>query len=426
MFLWSIALQYLIYTICILLIDHHIRYKYLFAGVILFSCILIGWVYSILGIFTALIAIGMLILTFFFFSTSRQQLVYALPFGLLTSLLGDHLTSIDDFFVLKSSVIEPGDSLQYFHIVLSAFLSALLAFCLKKSLETWFHTVDRRMIGTIGTLILFTYYIIIFYTRFSGETPDVLALNTSFFILYLCVGLIILVYYWKISNKKLADQLLEQQVRMQQDYIKDLEKNYQDLREFKHDYQNLLFSLHSYISEGDLEGLRSYYDQTILPTRQMMNLFPANLSMLDNMKVPEIRSLLSLKLMMAQEKGLIVQLHFPEPIELDTKHTVNLVRMLGIILDNAIEGASAAKKKKIELTILKKNHSVMIRVINTTTNTLPLNQLKQKGFSTKTNPKNEGLGLFILDELTKTNPYLFLETSIENQRFSQTIYIQIK
>lgn len=150
------------------------------------------------------------------------------------------------------------------------------------------------------------------------------------------------------------------------------------MREFKHDYQNLLFSLHSYIAEGDLEGLRSYYDQTILPTRQMMNLFPANLSMLDNMKVPEIRSLLSLKLMMAQEKGLIVQLHFPKPIELDTKHTVNLVRMLGIILDNAIEGASAAKKKKIELTIIKKNHSVMIRVINTTTNTLPLNQLKQK------------------------------------------------
>jgi len=55
-----------------------------------------------------------------------------------------------------------------------------------------------------------------------------------------------------------------------------------------------------------------------------------------------------------------------------------------------------------------------------------LSKLKQKGFSTKTNPKNEGLGLFILDELTKTNPYLFLETSIENQRFSQTIHIQLK
>ena len=120
MFLWSIALQYLIYTICILLIDHHIRYNYLFVGVTLISCVLIGWVYSVLGIFTALIAIGMLMLTFFFFSTSRQQLVYALPCGLLTSLLGDHLTSIGDFFVLKSAVVETGDSLQYYHISLSA------------------------------------------------------------------------------------------------------------------------------------------------------------------------------------------------------------------------------------------------------------------------------------------------------------------
>ena len=72
--------------------------------------------------------------------------------------------------------------------------------------------------------IIYILYHLFFITRFSGETPDVLALNTSFFILYLCVGLIILVYYWKISNKKLADQLLEQQVRMQQDYIKDLGK----------------------------------------------------------------------------------------------------------------------------------------------------------------------------------------------------------
>lgn len=103
----------------------------------------------------------------------------------------------------------------------------------------------------------------------------------------------------------------------------------------------------------------------------MMQLFPANLSLLDNMKNQDIRSLLSLKLMMAQEKGLSVQLVFPDEIKLDKKHTVNLVRMLGIILDNAIEGASITKKKKIELIVLKKNNSVIIRVINTTLNTLP-------------------------------------------------------
>ena len=71
-------------------------------------------------------------------------------------------------FVLESAVIEPGDSLQYFHIVVSAVLAALLAFGFKKALER-FYGLDRRMIGIIGTLILFTYYIIIFYTRFLAK-----------------------------------------------------------------------------------------------------------------------------------------------------------------------------------------------------------------------------------------------------------------
>ena len=426
MFLWSIALQYLIYTSSILIINSQIKNKYLFSTFSLLAAALLGILYPILGIFSALVAIAMLSLLFFFFSSSRQHMIYALPLGLLASILGDHLTSVAVFLVLESGVIVPGDALQYFHITVSAILSLLFAYGFKKFLDNWSASVDRRMIGTIGSLVLLTYYIIIFYTRFSGETPKVLALNTSFFILYLCVGLIILIYYWKISNKKMEDQLLEQRIQLQQDYIRDLEKNYQELREFKHDYQNLLFSLNSYISEGDLEGLQKYYNQTILPTREMMNLFPANLSLLDKMKVPEIRSLFSLKLMMAQEKGISVQLTVPDEIVIGKKYTINLVRMLGIILDNAIEGATVTKKKKIEVLIIKKKQSLMIRVINTTTNTFPLSKLKQKGFSTKTNPKNEGLGLFILDELTKTNPYLFLETSIENQRFSQTIHIQLK
>lgn len=201
MFLWSIALQYLIYTNCVLLIEHQIKKKCLFISTILLTCVFLGFIYPILGIFTALIAIGMLMLTFFFFSSSRQNLIYALPWGLLTSLLGDHLTSISDFFILKSTLIEPGDSLQYLHIIVSAILSALLAFSFKKALKK-FRGFDRRMIGTIGTLMLFTYYVIIFYTRFSGETTKILTLNTGFFILYILGGVFILIYYWKFITGK--------------------------------------------------------------------------------------------------------------------------------------------------------------------------------------------------------------------------------
>ncbi|BAO05603.1 MULTISPECIES: GHKL domain-containing protein [Enterococcus] len=424
MFLWPIALQYFIYTICILLIDYQIVHKSLFLIVTCLNAILLSVLYPLFGIFSTLIAIFMLAMIFHCLSSSHRPLVYALTLGLLSSLLGDHLASIGDFIVFGSPVIEPGDSSQYFHIALSALLSFILAYSFRKSLDNWSYVIDYQIIGTIGVFILSTYYIIILYTRFSGGNPEVLALNTTFFILYLCIGLIIFIYYWKISNAKMEEQLLEQRIQLQQDYIRDIEKNYQELREFKHDYQNLLFSMNSYIIEEDLEGLQKYYDQNILPTREIMNLTPVNLSLLDKINVPEIRSLLSLKLMMAIEKSISLQITIPEEVKIDSKHTVNLVRILGIVLDNATEGAAVTKKKKIELLILKKKNSLVIRVVNTTINTLPLNQLKQKGFSTKSNPKNEGLGLHILDNLAKTNPYLLIETSIENQRFSQTIYIQ--
>lgn len=98
MFLWSIALQYLIYTSSILIINSQIKNKYLFSTFSLLAAVLLGILYPILGIFSALVAIAMLSLLFFFFSSSRQHMIYALPLGLLASILGDHLTSVADFF----------------------------------------------------------------------------------------------------------------------------------------------------------------------------------------------------------------------------------------------------------------------------------------------------------------------------------------
>ncbi|EPH97993.1 MULTISPECIES: sensor histidine kinase [unclassified Enterococcus] len=425
MFLWPIALQYLVYTSNILFIDNEIKHKRIFLITTLLFSIVSGYMYSLIDIFTTFFVIGVLAITFLIFSKEKNQLLYAFPYGILASLLGDHLASFVDFFIKNTAVIKPGDSLQYLHLFIATTLSFSLSLGFRFCMKNFFREIDRYILGIVGNGIVFTYYVIIFYTRFSGETPQTLKVNTGFFIFYLVIGLFILFYYRKITNKKLADELLEQQVRLQSEYIKDLEKNYQELREFKHDYQNLLFSLTSYIEERDLDGLKKYYDEQILPTRKMLNLFPANLSVLDKMESPELRSLLSLKLMIAQEKGLHVHIDFPETVSLNKKHTVNLVRMIGIILDNAIEGAEITKKKTIELSILKKNNFILFRVANSTLNELPLNVLKQKGFSTKNKNQNDGLGLFILDELINSSNHLFLETTIENQRFIQTIHIQL-
>lgn len=67
MFLWPIALQYFIYTICILLINHQIIHKSLFLSVTCINAVFLSFLYPIFGIFSSLIAICMLVMTFYFF-----------------------------------------------------------------------------------------------------------------------------------------------------------------------------------------------------------------------------------------------------------------------------------------------------------------------------------------------------------------------
>lgn len=64
MFLWPIALQYFIYTICILLIDYQIVHKSLFLIVTCLNAILLSVLYPLFGIFSTLIAIFMLAMIF--------------------------------------------------------------------------------------------------------------------------------------------------------------------------------------------------------------------------------------------------------------------------------------------------------------------------------------------------------------------------
>ena len=48
------------------------------------------------------------------------------------------------------------------------------------------------------------------------------------------------------------------------EYMQIIESLYQDIRNQKHDFLNVLFSLKGYIDSGRLEELKSYYYNSIL------------------------------------------------------------------------------------------------------------------------------------------------------------------
>lgn len=203
-----------------------------------------------------------------------------------------------------------------------------------------------------------------------------------------------------------------------QDYTHNLEKMYNGLRSFKHDYVNILLSLSGYIENGDMEQLRQFFDDKIFPTKNLIDQGDYKLNQLSNIGILEIKSLLSAKMIYAHESGIDVTIDIPGQVDRFWIDTVDLARILGIFLDNAIEAALETNQPQIGLNIIQNQAGVSVIISNRfLDNGVVLHRLKQKGFSTKAG--HQGIGLSNAQKIIGSYDNVLLETTMQCGCFTQ-------
>ena len=203
-----------------------------------------------------------------------------------------------------------------------------------------------------------------------------------------------------------------------QDYTHNLEVMYNGLRSFKHDYVNILLSLSGYIENGHMDELKNYFENKIFPTKNLIDQGDYKLNQLGNIGVLEIKSLLSAKMIYAHESGIDVTIDIPEKVDRFLIDTVDLARILGIFLDNAIEATLETKQPQIGLNIIQNKAGVSIIKSNRFQDDgVALYRLKPKGFSTKTG--HQGIGLSNAHKIVSSYDNVLLETTMECGCFTQ-------
>ena len=196
-----------------------------------------------------------------------------------------------------------------------------------------------------------------------------------------------------------------------------------DMRKFRHDYINILSSIEGFMHDNDMDELKTYFNNYISPLNQNIQNTNHKLVLLKNIKLPELKGLISSKLIRAQELGLYVNIDISEEINFINMNKVDLIRCLGIILDNAIEASMISREKCIELGVIKKQAYIIIIIMNSYDKEISsISRLFKEGYSTK--GSNRGLGLSNLREMINNNKNVLLNTSIENNRFIQVINIK--
>lgn len=270
-------------------------------------------------------------------------------------------------------------------------------------------------------LILFSIreiYLLSFFLK-----NDIIKLSKISIVLLL-FGCIFFLIFLNKKNMKLYSHVKKQSTELEyiKTYSEAMYNHYQEITQFKHDYINILSILEIFIKNNDIQNLKKYYNSHILDTKSLVNKSYINLNILDRIQIIEIKSIITIKIIQAQSKNIAINLKIDEINLIPKINLINLVRILSIILDNSIEEAQCLAQGFIYIEVLDKHdyYNIIIKN-NIRENIEPLHILKSQNFSTK--GLNRGLGLNILDKLTKNETNIILKTEITNYLFIQELAI---
>jgi len=399
--------------------------KFLYvATIVIGSIITLNFIPSPYNIF---VNYGMMILLIkFIFKLNLLKSFIALIFpsaifGLLNVLLQNpYITilniSFDNFMNIPLYRI-PYLILLYF----CAFLTSLLLEKRKNIQLTLdlFDTLDKRTLRIlyINLLIGFlTLFIQIITTAFYIDIVPIIITILNFILL---IAFFIISIYTFTRVVKLANT--RQELASAEEYNKSLQNLYDEVKGFKHDFDNIVSTLDGYIETNDMNGLKQYFYGVKKDCKLTNSISLLNPSNINN---PGLYSLLNNKYFKAINLGITFDIEFFFNLDSLDVNMYEFSRILGVLIDNAIEEAEKCENKIIKMSFIRENlnNRSLITIQNTYSNkNVDLEKIFEKGESGKEH--HSGIGLWEVRKYVRKSKNLDLFTSKTNKFFKQELSI---
>lgn len=261
---------------------------------------------------------------------------------------------------------------------------------------------------TLSTQAVLTYYYINILPIYVTLLNFLLLLCYFFVSFYSLVRLIKL----QITTKNLENA---------ENFNTTLSYLYDNVKAFKHDFDNMVFIIGGYIQNNDLDGLKKYYKNFEKDCERVNELALLNPELINN---SGIYNLLMSKYKKATENSVEIHLEYFFDLNKLKMPIYDFSRILGILLDNAIEAAKDSKEKQINIMFRdsQRNNTQIISIENSYNNKdVDTSSIFEKGQTSKEN--HTGMGLWEVKQLLNRNNNVNLITTKDKIYFKQTIEI---
>lgn len=137
--------------------------------------------------------------------------------------------------------------------------------------------------------------------------------------------------------------------------------------------------------------------------------------------ISSIKSLLSAKIISAEKSGIALNVEVPDKIEATYLPELDLLLLMSIFCDNAIEAALEAKVPRMSIAYFLLDDQQVFAVTNSTKEKVNITKVFEEGYSSK--GSGRGIGLANAQRIIQKYPQLGLRTQSYRHQFSQTLTI---
>ncbi len=416
--------HFLFMNIFIVVLDLSATKKQKLIYVLIMSFISILTMYTIVSPFNILlnylIMIGLVYIIFgnSFLKTSICVVISGIIFNIIGALVLNPFLRISQ---ITTTDLYETPIYRFAYITLIYTIISIIYFLLKnRNIRISFvDTIDKNtkliIIANIllGVLSIVTQSIMLFYY------VDTMPILITFF------NFIMVLTYFGISIYSLSKTfklvLTTRKLESAEAYNDTLHILHDNVRGFKHDFDNIVTTIGGYIRTNDINGLKDYYLQLEDDCQRVNNLYILNPDIINN---DGVYNLLTKKYNDADSKDIKVTITVLLDLSTLKMKIYEFARMLGILLDNAIEASAECEEKNINIIFRNdtRNKRQLVIVENTYSNKdVDTEKIFEKGVSEKEN--HTGLGLWEVRKIINKNKNTNLHTSKTEHLFSQQLEI---
>ena len=368
-----------------------------------------------------------IIINYVFYSKKIKKAILSVAISELIVWLAEYSYIILFSYIFKGNIYYIDDE-PFFYVLTCLYIISVSLIILKTKIPKKIYNSLNSSTDKIrkNESILYSLMIIFIVIVSTAESHMKLPLNviittnTSMALLFI----FIILRMTKVNNKY---DKVNNKYQTSINSIKEYEAMIDKFRVNTHENKNELLTIRNMIKNNDkniIEYIDALVNNKIKDNEKIMY---------QTSKIPEggLRATIYSKLCVMDKYKIKYKLDISKSvrtvdlINLDEEVILNICKILGVFLDNAIEEVRNLKKKEVNIELYVLENELYIDIMNNFKGNIDLDIIGRERNTSK--GEEHGYGLLLVNKIVKENSkYLDNEKSINGNYFTQTLKIKIK